>query len=114
MSTWDDLPNNYPHAVGVIRDWRTENERLRRELEGLCRASCATCYTDEKCRRAHGGQERSPIMGFARQHARDLRQEATQLRAMGLINLALDREKQADLFEQVADEAGAESESDHQ
>lgn len=29
MSTWDDLPNDYPHAVGIIRGLRAEIERLR-------------------------------------------------------------------------------------
>jgi hypothetical protein len=48
-------------------------------------------------------------MGFARQLARELRQEARQLRAMGLNSIAEKRDNEAEMYESLADQADAET-----
>lgn len=46
-------------------------------------------------------------MGFAKRRAAELRYEARQLREIGLNDLADEREREAAIFERVADEISA-------
>jgi hypothetical protein len=36
MSTWDDKPNDYEHAVAMCRELRAENELLRDLATTIC------------------------------------------------------------------------------